>query len=180
VRKISDGRLRDAERRTPKPFEPLLIVRTIVGPNGPGGCNGPPIQLGVASRTRTIPGGSIEEIWPEPWPQLADLPEYLMVRERWRRIKGVGIVERFSPPVAEPSLPDGVDYEAVERHKRFVNHTGKFAPPVAKNEGAGVTATADEPAPAPASHNMDPSAGTGVLPNDGGDCGDESRDPRTE
>jgi hypothetical protein len=64
VRKISDARLRMAEARAPKPHEPLVIHHVIVDVNPiPGG---PPVERGVIERTRLIPGGSIDEHWPEP------------------------------------------------------------------------------------------------------------------
>ena len=61
--------------------EVLTIVNTVVSPNGPGGCNGPPIEEGIVSVRRVGPGGVlVTRTFGEPrrdllgvnWDQLTD------------------------------------------------------------------------------------------------------------
>jgi hypothetical protein len=106
VRRITESRLREAESRAPKPFESLTIVHTIVAPNGPGGCDGPPIDCGVCERTKTIPRGYLKETWSEPYPAKAELPDELLVSQRHR----YGVDELFVPPVRESELPADAGY----------------------------------------------------------------------
>ncbi|QDM32176.1 hypothetical protein FNL55_13140 [Tardiphaga sp. vice352] len=90
----------------------MIIVNSVVDPNPVWG--GPPIVAGVASRTKTIPGGSLTETWPQPWPKEADLPAELLVSRRTR----YGVGEVFIPPIAESKLPDEAQPDAVEKHDR--------------------------------------------------------------
>jgi hypothetical protein len=48
----NETRLRQAERHAPPKFDQLTMVETIVAPNGPGGCDGDPIRLGIGEITR--------------------------------------------------------------------------------------------------------------------------------
>jgi hypothetical protein len=49
------------------------FVQTVVEPNGPGGCNGPPIEVGVIGVTRTSPAApTIAVSFPEPREDLLD------------------------------------------------------------------------------------------------------------
>jgi hypothetical protein len=43
--------------------EPLTMITTIVAPNGPGGCNGPPIEVGVVRVTRVREQGPTVTKW---------------------------------------------------------------------------------------------------------------------
>jgi hypothetical protein len=97
VRRI-ENRLRDAESRAPKPHEPLIWSRVIVAPNPEPG--GPLIVLGTHSRTKTIPGGYLKEIWAE-WQPEENLPDELLVSERYLH----GRTESFDPPIPESQLP---------------------------------------------------------------------------
>ena len=90
----------------------MIIIHSVVDPNPVWG--GPPIVAGVASRSRTIPGGSLTETWPQPWPAEADLPAELLVSRRTR----YGVGELFVPPILESLLPDEAMPDAVERHNR--------------------------------------------------------------
>jgi hypothetical protein len=53
MKRINETRLRDAEKNAPKPWKRLTVIRTIVRPNGPGGIDGDPIDMGVARIVRT-------------------------------------------------------------------------------------------------------------------------------
>jgi hypothetical protein len=49
------------------------LVHTVVEPNGPGGCNGSPIEVGVIGITRTSPvAPPIAVSFPEPREDLLD------------------------------------------------------------------------------------------------------------
>lgn len=96
-------RLKEAESRAPKPFETMVWTRVIVAPNPELG--GPPIVCGIHSRTKTIPGGFIKEIWSELHPE-NHLPEELLVSQRCTyRGGGLSTDEKFDPPVPESQLP---------------------------------------------------------------------------
>lgn len=116
MRRISESRLRKVEASAPKPHKTLVFLQSIVEPNPDGG---EPIECGVLSRTKTIPGGSLVEVFAEPWPDADALPEEMMVfgRNRGR------ISEWFFPPIPETQLPDAVDPVAVARYYQ----NGKFA-----------------------------------------------------
>jgi hypothetical protein len=74
--KLPTGRLAAVEARAPKPFQQFTIVRSIVSPNGPGGCDGDPIEEGVHSRETTHRHDiTTTEIF-DPW-HVGDLPPVL-------------------------------------------------------------------------------------------------------
>jgi hypothetical protein len=72
MRRISENRLREMEKKAPRPFEQLVITLTIVDPDPHGG---PPIVAGVVKRSRTMPRGqpSIVE-WFDPLVPQDSLP----------------------------------------------------------------------------------------------------------
>ena len=103
MRRISDLRLREAESRAPKPFETMVWTRVIVAPNPELG--GPPIVLGIHSRTKTIRGGFLKELWNELRPE-ENLPDELLVSQRCiYRGGGLSSNEKFDPPIPESQLP---------------------------------------------------------------------------
>ena len=108
--------MRAIEARAPKPHETLIMLRTVVEPNPDGG---EPIECGVLDRTKTIPGGSIQEQFNEPWPDADSLPDEMIIYLRHRG----RCSEKFDPPIPESQLPDTVDPVAVARYYR----TGQFA-----------------------------------------------------
>jgi hypothetical protein len=117
---MSAARLRLAEARAPKPHEAMTFNHVIVDVNPDGG---PPIARGVFSRTRLIPGGSIDEHWPEPWPTVDELPAEMLVRHRHRH----GVDEWFDPPILESKLPAATDQEAIDRYWRQYYGRGEYA-----------------------------------------------------
>jgi hypothetical protein len=71
VRRLSGVRIRDAERRAPKPQQLMTWIETVVEPNPFGGS---PIVIGVCERfTTQRHGPSIVENFDPPIPE-AELP----------------------------------------------------------------------------------------------------------
>ena len=122
MRKLSAARLREAELRAPKPHEEMIILRTVVDPSPTG-----PVCAGVLSRTKTIPGGSIVEVFREPYPQPEELPAEMQVCARLRWIDHADGSELFVPPIPESELPSAPDPAAMARMVRYHNHTGEYA-----------------------------------------------------
>jgi hypothetical protein len=112
--RINETRLRKAEARAPQPFEEREVLIVIVDPSETFG--GTP--RGVYRRTRSIPGGSIEESFEEPLLAAETLPPEMMVTRRYLRRGGISTVELFDPPIPESKLPSEIDGEAVERNRR--------------------------------------------------------------
>jgi hypothetical protein len=55
-------------------FKTLTLITTIVDPNGPGGCNGPPLPVGVARITRRAENGAtLTRTFGEPRADLLDV-----------------------------------------------------------------------------------------------------------
>lgn len=75
---------------------------------------GPPIDVGVAERSRTVNGVTVIETWYPPWPAERDLPVELLVSRRERRsASGELVAETFDPPVLESALPGDLVAETV-------------------------------------------------------------------
>jgi hypothetical protein len=86
MRRLSETRLRDAERRAPAPFVPMTMVRHCVEPNGPGGCDGPPIEAGVFEVTRTRKNAPAIVRWFDP-------PRLDLLDVEWERLTDEQVME---------------------------------------------------------------------------------------
>ena len=75
-RRITTTRLRNAERRAPKPFQRWTIATIAVDPNPAGSCEGPPVYAGVAKVLRTRRGAP-------PIIKLLDPPRADLIDAEW-------------------------------------------------------------------------------------------------